>query len=163
MLTAYAVTGDRLLPGAPLDAAIWIDLYQPEAAEVAVVSALGVEVPSLADMEETHEEWFRQILRGMDEKPPAPGTAGSDPSIREAFFKRIFPADALAEEGDDFGRILEKAMKVEKNAIAFYTEMKKKGDLPSEEEGLDRLIQEERDHLEALSTALDRWRERKFV
>lgn len=117
----------------------------------------------LADMEETHEEWFRQILRGMDEEPPAPGTAGSDPSIREAFFKRIFPADALAEEGDDFGRILEKAMKVEKNAIAFYTEMKKKGDLPSEEEGLDRLIQEERDHLEALSTALDRWRERKFV
>ena len=52
MLTAYAVTGERLLPGAPLDAAIWIDLYQPEAAEVAAVSALGVEVPSLADMEE---------------------------------------------------------------------------------------------------------------
>lgn len=52
MLTAYAVTGDRLLPGAPLDAAIWIDLYQPEAVEVAAVSALGVEVPSLADMEE---------------------------------------------------------------------------------------------------------------
>lgn len=52
MLIAYAVTGDRLLPGAPLDAAIWIDLYQPEAVEVAAVSALGVEVPSLADMEE---------------------------------------------------------------------------------------------------------------
>ncbi len=117
----------------------------------------------LADMEETHEEWFRQILRGMDEKPPAPGTAGSDPSIREAFFKRIFPADALAEEGDDFGRILEKAMKVEKNAIAFYTEMKEKGDFPSEEEGLGRLIQEERDHLLALTVALDRWRERKSV
>ena len=52
MLTAYAVTGDRLLPGAPLDAAIWIDLYQPEAPEAAAVSALGIEVPSLADMEE---------------------------------------------------------------------------------------------------------------
>lgn len=52
MLTAYAVTGDRLLPGAALDAAIWIDLYQPEAPEVAAVSSLGVEVPSLSDMEE---------------------------------------------------------------------------------------------------------------
>ena len=115
----------------------------------------------LADMEETHEEWFRHLLKGMKDEPSSTGASAGGSPFREAFFKRIFPADALAEEGDDFGRILEKAMKVEKNAIAFYTEMKEKGDLPSEEEGLTRLIREERDHLEALSTALDRWRERK--
>ena len=115
----------------------------------------------LADMEETHEEWFRHILEGIKDEPSSTGASAGGSSFREAFFKRIFPADALAEEGDDFGRILEKAMKVEKNAIAFYTEMKEKGDLPLEEEALARLIQEERDHLEALSTALDRWRQRK--
>lgn len=52
MLTAYAVSGERLLPGAPLETAIWIDLCLPDAAEVAAVAALGVDVPSLADMEE---------------------------------------------------------------------------------------------------------------
>ncbi|HRK43542.1 MAG TPA: CorA family divalent cation transporter [Gemmobacter sp.] len=52
MLTAYAVSGAQLLPGAPLETAVWIDLCQPEAAEVAAVTALGVAVPTLADMEE---------------------------------------------------------------------------------------------------------------
>ncbi|MBL8563823.1 MAG: magnesium transporter [Gemmobacter sp.] len=52
MLTAYAVSGERLLPGAALESAIWIDLYRPDAAEVASLAALGVEVPTLADMEE---------------------------------------------------------------------------------------------------------------
>ena len=34
------------------DRAIWLDLYQPLPAEEALVAALGVEVPTLADMEE---------------------------------------------------------------------------------------------------------------
>ena len=117
----------------------------------------------LADMEETHEEWFRHILEGMKTGALSADKEVEEASWRETFFEKVFPADAQAEERDDFGRILEKAMKVEKNAIAFYTDMRENGDFPSEEEGLGRLIQEERDHLLALSTALDRWRERKSV
>jgi Mg2+ and Co2+ transporter CorA len=44
---------ERLEPDAPQTEAIWIDLYQPPAEEAAAVhAALGVEVPTLADMEE---------------------------------------------------------------------------------------------------------------
>lgn len=42
----------RLTPAAPLSDAVWIDLFAPTDAEVATVNALGVEVPSLQDMEE---------------------------------------------------------------------------------------------------------------
>lgn len=55
MLLAYQETAGALslLPDtAPLSDAIWIDLLSPTVAEAAAVSALGVEVPSLADMEE---------------------------------------------------------------------------------------------------------------
>ncbi len=52
MLTAYALSGDALLPGAALESALWIDLLQPDAAELAAMAALGIEVPTLADMEE---------------------------------------------------------------------------------------------------------------
>jgi magnesium transporter len=55
MLTAYQEAEGRLAPlppGGPLAEALWIDLYRPGAEEVAAVSALGVAVPSIADMEE---------------------------------------------------------------------------------------------------------------
>ncbi|MBZ4023927.1 magnesium transporter [Rhodobacter sp. TJ_12] len=39
-------------PRPDLERAIWIDLYRPLDSQVAAVSALGVEVPTLADMEE---------------------------------------------------------------------------------------------------------------
>ena len=56
MLIAYRVTDGRLErmgPEAPLSEAIWIDLCQPQVEEAAAVqAALGVEVPTLADMEE---------------------------------------------------------------------------------------------------------------
>ena len=52
MLTAYAVAGDRLIPGAAPETALWLDLFQPDPAEVAVLADLGITVPSLADMEE---------------------------------------------------------------------------------------------------------------
>ncbi|MDH3265201.1 MAG: magnesium transporter [Paracoccaceae bacterium] len=55
MLTAYRETDGalaRLASGAPLAEALWIDLYRPSAEEAAAVSALGVAVPSLIDMEE---------------------------------------------------------------------------------------------------------------
>ena len=41
-----------LEPGADLERALWIDLYRPLDSQSAAVSALGVEVPTLADMEE---------------------------------------------------------------------------------------------------------------
>jgi rubrerythrin len=115
----------------------------------------------LADMEETHAEWFRHILEGMKKGTLSADKEEKEATWRENFFEKIFPPEVQAEEKDDFGRILEKAMKVEKNAIAFYTDMREGGDFPSEEEGLGRIIQEERDHLLALTVALDRWRERK--
>ena len=56
MLAAFRLAGTRLEPlpaGAPLAEAIWVDLQRPEPEEAArVATGLGVEVPSLADMEE---------------------------------------------------------------------------------------------------------------
>jgi magnesium transporter len=55
MLYAYRVIGQHLEavpPGAPLSQAGWIDLLRPDPAEEAAVRALGVDVPTLADMEE---------------------------------------------------------------------------------------------------------------
>ena len=55
MLFAYAPDGARLrqLPlAADLDAALWVDLYHPLPEQAARTAALGVELPTLADMEE---------------------------------------------------------------------------------------------------------------
>lgn len=56
MLFAYRLADrrlERLPPDAPLAEAIWIDLYRPQPEQEARVRAeLGVEVPTLADMEE---------------------------------------------------------------------------------------------------------------
>ncbi len=55
MLYAYRVAGQRLEPlpeGVPLAEAGWIDLLRPDPNEEAAVRALGVDVPTLEDMEE---------------------------------------------------------------------------------------------------------------
>jgi len=55
MLIAYREAEGRLIrlaPEASLSAAVWIDLNKPEDAEAAAVAALGIEVPTLEDMEE---------------------------------------------------------------------------------------------------------------
>lgn len=55
MLNAYRTQGARLEPippGAALEDAAWIDLYRPDPAEIAAAQALGVEIPTLEDMEE---------------------------------------------------------------------------------------------------------------
>ena len=55
MMKAYAHQGGRLVPlpeGAPLGDAVWIDLWRPQPEQVAAVASLGVDVPTLADMEE---------------------------------------------------------------------------------------------------------------
>ncbi|MDP5307847.1 magnesium transporter CorA family protein [Paracoccus spongiarum] len=55
MLYAYATRKGRLTRldrDADLGQAIWIDLIQPADSEIAALRALGVEVPSLAEMEE---------------------------------------------------------------------------------------------------------------
>ncbi|OYU38799.1 MAG: magnesium transporter [Pseudorhodobacter sp. PARRP1] len=79
MLTAYHFANKRLeiLPeGAPLDHAEWIDLLRATPEEEAAVRALGVDVPTLADMEEIeisnrlyHEEdmdYLTVVLPGQD-------------------------------------------------------------------------------------------------
>jgi magnesium transporter len=55
MLYAYRVVAQRLeklAEDAPLSGAGWIDLLRPDPAEEAAVRALGVDVPTLEDMEE---------------------------------------------------------------------------------------------------------------
>ncbi len=55
MLLMYEKAGAGLRPlepGMSPDQAVWIDLYQPTAEQVALVEARGVSVPTLADMEE---------------------------------------------------------------------------------------------------------------
>ncbi|GGE10643.1 magnesium transporter [Gemmobacter megaterium] len=55
MLFAYRPDGLRLARmdhDAPPAAAMWLDLYRPMPAQVEAVQALGLEVPTLADMEE---------------------------------------------------------------------------------------------------------------
>ena len=55
MLFAYAHDQGKLTPldkGADPSAALWIDLYKPQQEQLALVATLGVEVPTLEDMEE---------------------------------------------------------------------------------------------------------------
>jgi len=55
MMFAYspgAAGLERLGQGAPLSGALWIDLYRPLDSQVREVAALGIEIPTLADMEE---------------------------------------------------------------------------------------------------------------
>lgn len=55
LLYAYQTDGSKLrcqAQGEDLSAAEWIDLYRPTDAQVAALAALGVAVPTLADMEE---------------------------------------------------------------------------------------------------------------
>jgi magnesium transporter len=51
MLTAYGCIG-RALQEAEPGQALWVDLFQPTAEEVALLAGLGIAVPSLAEMEE---------------------------------------------------------------------------------------------------------------
>jgi len=55
MIFAYRLSEGRLTqmpPEADLADAIWIDLYRPQPEQAALVAALGIEVPTLEDMEE---------------------------------------------------------------------------------------------------------------
>lgn len=55
MLNAYRTNGtrlERLDPDAPIESAVWIDLLRPDAAQTEAVRVLGVDLPTLADMEE---------------------------------------------------------------------------------------------------------------
>lgn len=55
MLNAYRLSGKGLAPlepGGPLTDAVWIDAMRPTPDQVATLAALGVDVPTLEDMEE---------------------------------------------------------------------------------------------------------------
>jgi magnesium transporter len=55
MMFAYVQDGGRLTrldPAAPIDGAVWVDLYRPLPDQAAQVVALGMTVPTLAEMEE---------------------------------------------------------------------------------------------------------------
>ncbi|HMO07917.1 MAG TPA: magnesium transporter CorA family protein [Paracoccaceae bacterium] len=84
MLFAYRSDGPRLIPlepDAPPAEALWIDLFRPQPAQVAVLAELGVEVPSLADMEEIEIsarlyrengiDYMTVVLPGMSETKEA--------------------------------------------------------------------------------------------
>lgn len=55
MLFAYRLSGTQLVrmdPDADLADAVWIDLYRPQPAQSQKVTAMGYDIPTLADMEE---------------------------------------------------------------------------------------------------------------
>ncbi|AUH33914.1 magnesium transporter CorA family protein [Paracoccus tegillarcae] len=55
MIRAFASVNGRLAPlaeGLSLNTADWIDLWSPTAAEAEAVAAMGIEIPTLAEMEE---------------------------------------------------------------------------------------------------------------
>jgi magnesium transporter len=55
MIFAYRTLGarlERMAPDAALTEAVWVDLYCPQPEQVELVKALGIDVPSLDDMEE---------------------------------------------------------------------------------------------------------------
>ncbi|WP_341214156.1 magnesium transporter CorA family protein [uncultured Limimaricola sp.] len=74
MIAAYQPQGTGLAllsEGHGLESAIWIDLLWPDAAETAAIEALGINVPSLEDMEEIeisnrlHREGDCQVMTVM--------------------------------------------------------------------------------------------------
>jgi magnesium transporter len=80
MMFAFSSHADRLVrleSPAELTRAIWIDLYRPMPQQVAAVEELGVEVPTLADMEEIEisnrlyrdegNEYMTVVLPGLSE------------------------------------------------------------------------------------------------
>lgn len=80
MLFAYRLEAGKLVkldPEADLAQAIWVDLYRPMPAQSARVAALGVDVPTLADMEEIEvsnrlyrepgADYFTVVLPGYSE------------------------------------------------------------------------------------------------
>lgn len=87
MLFAYARDDRKLLQlplGDDLKTALWIDLYRPQPQQTASVRALGVEIPTLADMEEIEvsnrlyredsADYLTVVLPGLSEtKTPISG------------------------------------------------------------------------------------------
>ena len=80
MLFAYRWEAGKLVKlahDADIEQAIWVDLYKPLPAQVAAVAALGVDVPTLADMEEIeisnrlyrepHGDYITVVLPGQTE------------------------------------------------------------------------------------------------
>ena len=89
MLFAYRETNgrlERIAPAVSLEGAIWVDLYRPLPDQSEQVTALGVEVPTLADMEEI--EISNRLYRedGVDYLtvvlPGTVATARSRPPVR---------------------------------------------------------------------------------
>lgn len=69
MLSAYLTSGNRLAPlppGAGPETALWIDLNDPQPDERAAVEALGLDLPTLADMEEIEISNRLYHERGVD-------------------------------------------------------------------------------------------------
>ncbi len=87
MIVAYRSENGKLVPlakGQPLEAALWVDLYKPLPGQEDLVSSLGIEVPTLADMEEIEisnrlyrengVDYMTVVLPGMaDTKQPISG------------------------------------------------------------------------------------------
>ena len=87
MIAAFRADHGKLTlleKGSPLEAAIWVDLYKPLPGQQDLANALGIEVPTLADMEEIEisnrlyrengVDYLTVVLPGMSEtKQPMSG------------------------------------------------------------------------------------------
>ncbi|WP_417209167.1 magnesium transporter CorA family protein [Antarctobacter sp.] len=86
MMYAYHIADNRLHPLAPdasPEPAHWIDLHNPSAEQVAAVEALGVQVPSLDDMEEI--EVSNRLYREGDTEVLTVMLPGLDADKRRSF------------------------------------------------------------------------------
>ena len=80
MISAYRTDHGKLMPltkGQPIEDAIWVDLHKPLPGQEDLASSLGIEVPTLADMEEIEisnrlyrengVDYMTVVLPGMSE------------------------------------------------------------------------------------------------
>jgi magnesium transporter len=93
MLTAYAHVQGRLTAVEDLTTAVWVDVFQPTDAEAAAVTALGVEVPTLEDMEEIEVSNRLYQEGGVDYMTVVlPGQAPGDKQIASPVCLILAPA-----------------------------------------------------------------------
>ena len=89
MIRAFAPDGDQLRPAGPSDRPVWFDLLRPDQAELdTVAEALGVEMPTLSDMEEIEPSSRLYTENGVAflTATVPQGTDGDDPLLAPVTF-----------------------------------------------------------------------------
>lgn len=105
---------------------------------------------NLALDEQRHAEWIHKIQERLQEEYPT-DSAGAGVSIKDRI-REVFDSLDTAEEkpGQETVRGLEIAMQLEKEALELYGELLELDPSPAEKAFLEKIMQQEWQHLEAL-------------